>query len=444
MPLPSVRADVDACPGALRLHAAADGPLARIRVPGGRMTGAQLTAVRELAARWGDGQVELTSRGNLQLRALRDAPVAELAGRLRAAGLLPSETHELVRNIVASPLAGALPVEALDGALCADAALAELPGRFLFALDSGVGDVAFGADVAALPLDPPGEVAIIFAGVDAGLRVPAAETIPALLAAAHAFLDEREAQLGSPAPDMSVDSHPVAPPDSSGFVASVDVPPDGRPPRRVPHPRAGSQRVPWRVRELLDGPVRVAARTAATLGRTLREPVRLSRPVVREPIGVVGQPDGTVAVGALIPLGRLSDVQLEVLEAAATLTFTPWRGVVLPGLTPQAAQAWVAALAGAGLEVAVGSRWAGVTACAGRPGCAKSLADVRADADAATVAGDGLPVHWVGCARGCGSPAGPHVRVEATGTGYEVRSPYAVGSASAAEVGVLVGAARKG
>jgi precorrin-3B synthase len=145
-----------------------------------------------------------------------------------------------------------------------------------------------------------------------------------------------------------------------------------------------------------------------------------------------------------VPLGRLSDVQLKVLEPAAALVFTPWRGVVLPGLAPQAARAWAAALAGAGLEVEAGSRWAGVTACAGRPGCAKSLADVRADADAATVAGEGLPVHWVGCARGCGSPAGPHVRVEATGTGYEVRSPHARGVTSVGEVGALVGAARKG
>jgi precorrin-3B synthase len=198
------------------------------------------------------------------------------------------------------------------------------------------------------------------------------------------------------------------------------------------------------VRELTDGPARVAARTAAALGRTLREPVRWSRPGVREPIGIIEQPDGTVAVGALVPLGRLSDVQLKVLASAEALVFTPWRGVVLPGLAPQAAESWAAALADAGLEAATGSRWTGVTACAGRPGCAKALADVRADADTATVAGEGLPVHWVGCARGCGSPAGPHVRVEATGTGYEVRSPYAAGVTSVGGVGALVGAARKG
>lgn len=423
VPNPSVRADADACPGALRLHAAADGPLARVRVPGGRMTGAQLTVVRELAARWGDGHVELTSRANLQLRALKGAPVEDLAAELRGAGLLPSETHELVRNIVASPLAGGLPVGPLDQALCADPWLAELPGRFLFALDSGAGDVAFGADVAALPLS--GEVAIIFAGSDVGLRVATAEVVPALLAAAHAFLDERAAQQSpAEAPDRPAD-------------LPVPLPGDR-------NDAGGRQRVAWRVRELTDGPARVAARTTAALGRALGEPVRRSRPEVREPIGIIEQPDGRVAVGALVPLGRLSDVQLKVLASAKALVFTPWRGVVLPDLPPQAAGSWVAALAGAGLEVAAGSRWAGVTACAGRPGCAKSLADVRADADAATVAGEGLPVHWIGCARGCGSPAGPHVRVEATGTGYEVRSPHTRGVAPVGGVGALVGAARKG
>jgi precorrin-3B synthase len=154
---------------------------------------------------------------------------------------------------------------------------------------------------------------------------------------------------------------------------------------------------------------------------------------VREPIGLIEQPDGLAAVGALVPLGRLSGVQLTVLESAATLVFTPWRGIVVPDLTPAAAESWIAALAGAGLEVAGGSRWVGVTTCAGQPGCAKSLADVRHDAFAATTAGDGLPVHWVGCERGCGSPAGPHVRVEATGSGYVVRSPHACGFAPAGD-----------
>jgi precorrin-3B synthase len=351
---PSTRADADACPGALRLHAAADGPLARVRLPGGRLTGAQVGALRELAGRWGDGHVELTSRANLQLRSLRDAPAARLAARLEAAGLLPSRTHELVRNIAASPLAGGADVERLDRALCADPRLASLPGRFLFALDSGAGDVAFSADVAALAAGPG--VAVLFAGADAGLRVAPGDVVPALLAAAHAFLDERAAQAAEGGP---------------GACAA------------------------WRVRELADGSARVAARTAAALGSRPGPAEVFPRPAPREPVGLIELPGGHVAVGALVPLGRLNPVQLRVLESAAAVTVTPWRGIVLPRLTPQAARNWAAALAEAGLEVATGSRWAGVTACAGRPGCAKSLADVRHDADAATTAGTGLPVHWV-------------------------------------------------
>ncbi|GAB1642087.1 precorrin-3B synthase [Krasilnikovia sp. MM14-A1259] len=453
MPSPR-RVDADACPGALRLHAAADGPLARVRLPGGRLTGAQLQVLRTVAHEWGDGHLELTSRANVQLRALNGVAAERLAGRLAAAGLLPSRTHELVRNIAASPLPGGVLdvaelVGELDRALCADAALAGLPGRFLFALDSGRGDVAFAADVAAYPLDAAtdlpdapahpsggttdvpnapvdaprraadprgrtvdprrgtvdprgGTVAILFAGVDAGLRVPAEEIVPALLAAAHAFLAEREAQRG-----------------------------------------AGPA---WRVGELVDGAGLLAARTAAALGVTLHAPVALDRPEIVPPVGTVEIPDGLVSVAAVVPLGRWDAVQMTVLERAATLVVTPWRGVVVPGLAAAEASGWRRALAGAGLEVEQGARWAGVTACAGRPGCAKSLADVRADATrSVTVSAPaaGLPVHWVGCARGCGSPAGPHVRVEATGRDYAVRSPSGSGRAGVDGVADLVAAARR-
>ncbi|WP_304412996.1 precorrin-3B synthase [Actinoplanes sp. N902-109] len=398
------RAAVDACPGALRLHEAADGPLARVRIPGGRITGAQLAALSELAAASGDGHVELTSRANLQLRALRGASPVQLAAQLHAVGLLPSESHELVRNIAASPLpADAGAVAELDAALCADPALAALPGRFLFAIDSGAGDVAFSADVAVLPVGPAARFAVLFAGRDGGLRVGSDQVVPALLAAAHAFL----------------------------ALAQEDA-------------AAGARRA-WRLRELTDGPVRAARRVATELGVPLGagDPA-LVRPTVREPVGIVEQPGGRVAVGALVPLGRLDAVQMKALESAVDLVVTPWRGVVVPGLPPDAAQAWVSRLAAAGLEVAAGSRWVGVTACAGRPGCAKALADVRRDADAATTAGAGLPVHWVGCARGCGSPAGPHVRVEATGSDYAVTAPHGSGTAPAAHVSALVADLRKG
>jgi precorrin-3B synthase len=142
----------DLCPGVFRPWPASDGALVRLRLVGGRLPVSSLPAVAEAARRWGDGMLHLTRRANLQLRALpAEAGVlpAEVVDAIAATGLLPSRSHELVRNIMVSPLTGLAggradlrPVAAaLDAQLCADPSLAALPGRFLFVLDDGRGDL---------------------------------------------------------------------------------------------------------------------------------------------------------------------------------------------------------------------------------------------------------------------------------------------------------------
>ena len=175
----------DACPGALQTHAAADGALARVRVPGGALSVAQLRVLAAAARDLGDGALELTSRGNVQLRGLRAGAEVELGDRLADAGLLPSATHETARNVLASVLSGRAGglldvrpwVTAFDAGLCADPFLAALPGRFLAAFDDGRGDVAgLGADVGLLALGPD-SVALLLAGSDTGLRSRAGDAV---------------------------------------------------------------------------------------------------------------------------------------------------------------------------------------------------------------------------------------------------------------------------
>ena len=98
---------------------------------------------------------------------------------------------------------------------------------------------------------------------------------------------------------------------------------------------------------------------------------------------------------------------------------TPSRRVVVRDLELPAALAARELLSAVGLVTEPGTAWDRLTACAGRPGCAKSLADVHADARALvpTLAPVGERLHLAGCDRACGAEPGAVLMV-ATGTGY--------------------------
>nr|WP_232838574.1 cobalamin biosynthesis protein CobG [Streptomyces geranii] len=414
----------DACPGTLRLHAADDGALARVRIPGGVLTTAQAETLAEVTRRLGDGDLHLTSRGNVQVRGLADDCGAELASLLTESGLLPSPTHERVRNIVASPLSGldghghshghghfaVRPwLTALDTALCASEPARGLSGRFLFALDDGRGDMTgLDADV-TLRATADGDAELGLGACDASgaaaLRISAEDAPGAALAAAETFLE------------LAVE-------------AAI---------------RAPGGRV-WRVAELplTEGELLDAVGRRLTAGGIGHE--RRARTTDRTD----GPAPGAVRNGLSVhvPLGRLSAAQWRELTRIAStgcgageLRLTPWRGVVLPTQAPPTATApgtgaataaataadaheSLARLAATGLVTDPGSPWLRVGACIGQPGCAKSRADVRTDAAGAldAVSPYGLPVYWSGCERRCGHPRGDRVDVVAApeGGGYRL------------------------
>ncbi|MEV4443515.1 precorrin-3B synthase [Streptomyces sp. NPDC049577] len=411
MPALPARDRADACPGALRLHAADDGALARVRLPGGLLTAHQAVVLADAADALGDGHLDLTSRGNVQLRGLAGTCGAELAARLREAGLLPSDRHDRIRNIAASPLSGLdgtgnsltrAWVRELDRLLCSgEPDLSDLSGRFLFGLDDGRGDVvALSPDVTLIASDSG---ALLGHGpTGPGLRVADRDAARSAVLAAAGFLAARRA---------------------SGTRA-------------------------WRLREL---PAEHRP-TATDLARRLDAAGIPSSPATLavapgspvEP-GLVTGPDGRRTLSVAAPLGRLSVAQWRLLARTAgldgdgELRVTPWRGVVVPGLPAGAAATRLAELEAAGLVTSAASPWHGAGACAGRPGCAKSLADVRADATAALApvrpgGGAALPVYWSGCERRCGHPGGRWVDVLATGDGYRVAVRDEPGTAPATTV----------
>jgi precorrin-3B synthase len=391
---PGVRGRADACPGAVRLHEAADGFLGRVRVPGGRLSLAQAGALGAAAARLGDGHLELTSRGNVQLRGLGRSAGAELAGLLQSAGLLPSLDHDRARNVVASPLSGldgrgrldiSPWIVQLDEILCATRTLADLGGRFLIGLDDGRGDVAALRPDVTVVAGSDGTAWLRLGDVDQPVTVPAAAAPRLAAQAAEAFLAVRH-DLGSDA---------------------------------------------WRVLELPDAPRRMVRWLEDAGVATSTTPRHTPAPHDPDPpqLGVVRGLDGRTSLSVLSRLGRVTADQWRTVAAVAALggrsvRLTPWRGVVLPHVPGASADDLLAELGAAGFVTRAWSPWAGATACAGRPGCGRSLTDVRHDASVALAAAPSarqpLPVHWSGCERRCGHPSTIHVEVVAGERGYHV------------------------
>jgi precorrin-3B synthase len=372
----------DSCPGAVRLHAADDGYVARVRIPGGRLTPAQVVALADLAESAGDGHLYLTSRGNVQLRGLGSGCGQDVADALYAAGLLPSISHDRVRNVVASPLSGVegASIESvladLDAALLEDESIVELSGRFLFGIDNGTGDVlALGPDIAVL-LEGDDVVRLVVAGRQTAVTAPVDLAADLLLGAAHRFLSLRS--------EHAPNAWRVAELPES---ALADLAP-GRPGPRLTGP----------------GLTSLATTPNSSAG----------------PDQHLGGRDGAVVAG--VPLGSApAHAWRTVAQLASGVRITPWRSVVLVDAADDAMEQ----LAALRFLLDDADPLAPVTACIGRPGCGKALADVRTDAltlaTDPSLANPGQRLHVSGCDRCCGHPAGPHLSAVATDDGYQIQ-----------------------
>jgi precorrin-3B synthase len=462
----------DACPGILDLHEARDGLVARIRLPGGYAGIGRLRSLAAMAERFGDGCVDLTARGNVQIRGIQPHAADGMAQQAAAAGFLPSPAHDRARNITASPLAGLAGrpslrglIRALDRAILADPGLAALPGRFLFSLDDGTGRAGLGSSDIGLRCHA-GQVELIVAGRQTGLRETPAAAIRMAIIAARAFTGQRR---GGGSEVAAPPGHPgrqgaVGPGDSQvggpgGQAAGADSTPEST-----------------RMRRLADGGSAVAAAVGGALGEEVRDTAS------RLPLGAV--PDAAPLVVVAAPLGRLTAAQARLIArmlrpgeaarlAAAGRIVIPLASVSRAAETSEATAAGEAGggarageasgageagrageasgageagrageaggagraagpagpagaafaagaalrrLAAAGLVVTDEDALSAVTACAGAA-CVRSLADVRAVA--APVPGLGA-VHWAGCDRRCGLPADATAVVATSGGRFTV------------------------
>ncbi len=345
--------------------ATGDGLLVRIKPPGGLLTSAQATLIANLAERHGNGEIELTGRGSLQVRGLSPCSAPPFAAAIVGAGLACADPEaERRRTVLASPLAGADPAvapetaglaAALESALAARSGLCALPAKFGVLVDGG-GILPLTGFEADIEIRVGERCAVSIAGAEAAAILDPADAVAAVLRLAHAFV-------------------------------------------RL----AGGER---RMRALVHARGEAAVFAAAGLAPRAALPARPSP----SPIGFTAYAPGEGAGGAGLPFGAITARGLAALASLAerfgeaALRLTPWRAVMLARVPRADAGALGAALDALGLITSGEDPRLRVAACAGQPGCASATVATRALAAALATPSLRGVVHVSGCSKGCAHP----------------------------------------
>ena len=133
-----------------------DGFIVRVEAGWRARPTADVRALARLAREFGNGQLELTRRGNWQLRGVSAAKVSPLQIALVGRGLAEPEGALLPSaSLLVNPLSGIDPAcapletmaETIERALSSPIAPRDLPDKFSIALDSGSGLRGVGADI---------------------------------------------------------------------------------------------------------------------------------------------------------------------------------------------------------------------------------------------------------------------------------------------------------
>ncbi|MGU3492480.1 precorrin-3B synthase [Xanthobacteraceae bacterium A53D] len=352
------------CPALSAPMATGDGLLVRLVPAEGWLTLDQMTGLAAAARAYGNGIIEITAKGSVQLRGLTETSVGPLNAAVDALGITPRTGLP----VDVSPLSGIDATETIDARLMAarlhhmaDDLLPRLGAKVSVVVDGGgaLGLDAFKTDIRLMARPGKGEKMW-----DLWLAGDAARALPF------------GAVRGRDAPDL--------------------------------------------VRSLLEklaalGP---AARMADALPPA---PAAAPRPM-REtsPIGLFALKDGSYACGIGLPFGALHADDFDVLTAAAhaagarDLRPAPDHGLLATGLTRQASEGFRSTAQALGCLIAGDDPRRFVAACPGAPACAsahipaRALAPQIAEALAPVLDGS-LAVHVSACTKGCAHPAPAHL-----------------------------------
>ena len=360
-----------ACPGISQPIPTGDGLLARL-TPLTPISLDAFAALCDASQTHGNGIMEVTQRGSLQIRGLSSSSAPVFA---QAAGTLGLGTEDRP-SILTSPLMGLDARERLDLRALAAALRKDLANHPAFA--------SLGPKVSVL-IDGGGMLHLDGVPGDLRLRADSASRLHVSMAGTAA--SATGLGLVEPHRALEVIVHVL------GSIAN----------------RGTSARA----RDLANGADTRALR-ASLAGALSDEPPPASRPPA-EPIGSHPLNDGQAAFGMALAFGYAEAGALKrIAHAAARCGATsvqpaPGRALLTIGLSAAAMSEFAAAAAAAGFVVRPDDARRSVVACAGAPACGSALLATRQLAPMiAQAAGpllDGsLTIHVSGCPKGCAHP----------------------------------------
>ncbi|MBY0560851.1 precorrin-3B synthase [Hyphomicrobium sp.] len=360
------------CPGALRPMRSGDGLLVRVRPRAGAFSLSALHVIANAAARFGSGEIDLTNRGNLQLRGVSDDSYDAAIAALRAAGLIDGSAQiEAVRNVVVDPLSGIDPARsdvralaaAIEVILVDDARLWALPGKFGVSF-SGTSEPRVGGRATDIMIASDGDRFAVFldGAADVSCAVSESDVPTAVRGLALVFLD-----LAANDPSVRRMRNAVAARGAAAIFAAAEL-------------------------RVTSSPVEAA----------------IDPP---PPGGLLSSGEHVFGVGIGLPFGRIvADQLVRLCEDAATAklnnVFTsPQRILIFPVNDRARAKALLEVADDLGLIASGRDVRLAMDVCPGSPGCKNATTDTRGDAqrlvDALNGSLSGYTVHVSGCEKGC-------------------------------------------
>ena len=359
-----------ACPGLSQPMPTGDGLLVRLTPTGATIRPEAFIALCAAARSCGNGVIEVTSRGSIQVRGLTERSVERLAAMIGRIDLPVSDGPPVVCDCLAG----------LDGEEVLDA------GALAAQLRGAIASVSFTAD-----LEPKVSVAVDGGGAPHLDGVPADVRLRAMASDGRVYLhvsvggDAAVAQpIGAVASEHAVEA----------ALHMLDVIAAGR----------------ARAREIVAGSGAGAFRRAIADIRLDLTPPPLRPP--SDPIGTHALRDDGMALGFALAFGHADSTALEALARAAAsaggsgLRTAPGRALLAIGIGKDRAAHVVASAEELGFIVRAEDPRRQIVACAGAPICAAAEIPARALAPGlagrVAMAGRDAPmVHVSGCAKGC-------------------------------------------